>query len=117
MKTMSNGKITDKFLKAALKDCIVREQIFHTYLMETESIINSRPLTLVTNDSNDIEFLTPNHFLVAEHLQIKNLLQRQKRTQTCVQSRKQHKLWRTHFAKKWIKEYLPSLTERHIYEI
>ena len=92
MKTISNGKITKKSLKAALKDCIVRERIFHTYLMEIESIVNSRPLTLVTNDPNEIEFLTPNHFLVVKHLQIKNSLQRQKRTQICVQSRKQHKL-------------------------
>ena len=58
------SKDYQKCLKGALKDCIVTEETFHTYLMEIESIVNSGPLTPITNNPDDIESLTPNHFLV-----------------------------------------------------
>lgn len=35
-----------------------------TLMCEVESILNSRPLTEVSNDANDIEVLTPNHLLL-----------------------------------------------------
>ena len=59
-------KITKKCLKEALKDHIVSEETLHTYLEETESNVDSRPLTPVANNPNDIESLAPNHFLVSQ---------------------------------------------------
>ena len=35
-----------------------------TYLAEIESFINGRPLIPISDDVNDIEALTPNHFLL-----------------------------------------------------
>ena len=35
-----------------------------TFLTEVESIINSRPLTVTSDDINDLELITPYHLLI-----------------------------------------------------
>ena len=35
-----------------------------TFITEIESVLNSRPLTSVTDDLNDYNVLTPNHFIL-----------------------------------------------------
>ena len=42
---------------------VLRDEGLVTLLCEVESIINGRPITTVSGDSNDPELLTPNHFL------------------------------------------------------
>lgn len=39
-------------------------RFYHTVLVETEAIVNSRILTPVSDDLNDYEALTTNHFLI-----------------------------------------------------
>ena len=51
-------------LKAVVKDQLLHEDTLHTLLLEIESIVNSRPLTSVSDNINDLEPLTPNHFLI-----------------------------------------------------
>ena len=83
-------KITKKCLKAALKDCIVTEETLHTYLVEIASIANSCLLTPVTNDPNDIESLTRNHFLVGRALPNQRSIATTKKDTNLFE--KQHKL-------------------------
>ena len=49
--------------KIFYKTPIVSEDVLHTSLVEFENIINSRPLTPVTFDHDDLNPLTPNHLL------------------------------------------------------
>ena len=58
--------------------------------MEIASIANSRLLTPVTNDPNDIESLTPNHFLVGRALPNQRSIATTKKDTNLFE--KQHKL-------------------------
>ena len=37
-----------------------------TLMCEVESMLNQRPLTYASDDVNDYEYLTPNHFLIGK---------------------------------------------------
>ena len=83
-----------------------------TFLCEVESIVNSRPLTPVSDDPNDYEALTPNHFiLIKQH----NNLPLGDFDENDLASRKK---WRKVQAaieiywRRFIKEYIPSLNIR-----
>lgn len=81
-----------------------------TILAEIEAILNSRPLTPMTNDPNDLQPLTPGHFLVGKPL-------------TCINDvnipfTSKTKMWhkivglRNEFWKRWSKEYIAELQIR-----
>ncbi len=77
-----------------------------------EAIINSRPITKVSNDPNDLEPLTPNHLLL---LKVKPSMSPGFFDKADLYSRRR---WRQVqymadlFWKRWVKEYLPDLQER-----
>ena len=48
-------------LKAVVKDWLFLEDALHTLLLEIETIVNSRPLTFVSDNIDDLEHLTPNY--------------------------------------------------------
>ena len=52
-----------KILGAILSQQCLDDEGLHTLLCEVECILNSRPLTCVSPDADDLEPLTPNHFL------------------------------------------------------
>ena len=84
-----------------------------TLLTEVEALINSRPLTWVSDDVKDFEPLTPNHFLIGRSSSNlspcityeSNVMPRQRWRQ--VQSMTEQ------FWNRWRKEYLPTLTSRN----
>ena len=49
---------------AILGNRLVTEDVFSTTMCIVEQTLNARPLTPVSSDVNDIEALTPNHFLL-----------------------------------------------------
>lgn len=51
------GQVLHSVLKQQTQD----EEGLHTVLCEVEAILNSCPITMVTNDPLDLEALTPNH--------------------------------------------------------
>ncbi|XP_024881254.1 uncharacterized protein LOC112460690 [Temnothorax curvispinosus] len=83
-----------------------------TVLCEVEAILNSRPLTQLSADPNDLAYLSPGHFLVGTALNSfpchdlqdinKNRLTRWQRVEQI----------RQHFWHRWSTEYLNSLQER-----
>ena len=56
-------KSVKKTLKGIVKDRIFAEDCLYTFLYEVEAVLNSRPLTAISDDINDLESLMPNHLL------------------------------------------------------
>ena len=105
-------KQVKRAMKTVINDQVLPEETLHTVLVETEAIVNSRPLTPVSDDPNDYEALTPNHFLIGR-ASPNSLPGRFEERE--VNSRKR---WRMAQAladmiwRRWRKEYLPTLTMR-----
>lgn len=83
-----------------------------TVITQVESVLNSRPLTPLSSDPNDLEVLTPGHFLlqeppscIAEPLlpETRSLRNRWQMVQLIVQS----------FWKRWYIEYMGTLQSRY----
>ena len=89
------------------------DEMLSTFLTEVEGLLNSRPLTPVSDDPEDLEALTPNHFLIGR---ASPNLPPGVFSDSSVTSRKR---WRHaqrlvhHFWTRWRREYLPTLTVRH----
>ncbi|XP_064475786.1 uncharacterized protein LOC135389683 [Ornithodoros turicata] len=108
-------------VKDALKRCLGRQRLtfeeLTTALCEAECIVNCRPLTYVTSETEDLNPLTPADFLVGKHLTLlptpgevtpppsaKGLRQYLK-----VQRRHRSQFW-----SRWRKEYLLQLRSAHM---
>ena len=59
-------KITKRCLANITKDRPMAYQALVTFLAEMEIILNSRPLTQVSDDINDFNVLTPNQFILGK---------------------------------------------------
>lgn len=93
---------------------ILSYEEFYTFLTQVEALLNSRPLCTISADPNDLQPLTPGHFLVFEplispvanpdlsHLKLNRLSRWQ------LIQRLQSDFW-----KRWSLEYIHSLQERH----
>ena len=99
-------------LKAIAGKQCVNDETLLTFVAEAESLLNSRPLTSVSGNPDDLEALTPNHFLLGRSnpaipldvVTDKDL---------CSRKRWRHaQVMAQHFWKRWLREYLPKLTER-----
>ncbi|XP_066914820.1 uncharacterized protein [Clytia hemisphaerica] len=87
-----------------------------TILTEVEALLNSRPLTSVSDDTSDLDALTPNHFIIGR---ASTLLP------TCITYNDNvtpRKCWKQvqsitqQFWDRWRREYLPTLTARSVSE-
>ncbi|XP_043251669.1 uncharacterized protein LOC122396939 [Colletes gigas] len=86
---------------------------FNTLIIEIESILNSRPLTPLSSDPNDLQVLTPGHFLIGDALT--SLRERDFRdTPSNRLSSWQHvQKLKQNFWTRWYREYLNELTRRN----
>ncbi|XP_029671495.1 uncharacterized protein LOC115240471 [Formica exsecta] len=57
-------------LKRVLGETILTYEEMTTLLTQIEAVLNSRPLTLLTDDPKDLNALTPGHFLIGSTLAI-----------------------------------------------
>lgn len=99
-------------LTSVLKQQTLDDEALHTIFCEVEAILNDRPITRASDDSNDLEALTPNHILLLKGKPImppglfdRNDLYVRKRW-------KQIQYMAELFWKRWISEYLPLMQQR-----
>ena len=103
---------TKRVLKIIAGEQLVTDETLLTFFAEVESLLNSRPLTHLGGDCRDEEALTPNHFLLGRaslNLPPGIVVDRD----LCGRKAWKHaQVMTEHFWRRWIREYLPSLTER-----
>lgn len=101
-----------KILNSVVKQQTLNEEGLQTLMCEVEAVINSRPLTKVSDDPNDLETITPNHLLLMKTKPIippgifnaKDIYSRRRWRQVQYMAEL--------FWKRWTKEYLPELQQR-----
>ena len=101
-----------KVLNALVREQVLDDEGLSTCMCEAESIVNSRPLTKVSDDAHDLEPLTPNHLLLFRYSQSfppgifakEDIYSRRRWRQVQYLS---DVFWR-----RWVMEYLPTLQEK-----
>jgi len=104
--------IKTHFYKTAAEASMTFEEA-STLTSEIEAILNSRPLTALSNDPNDLSYLSPGHFLIGSTLTsypevdlIKTKINQLSRWQLVEKIRQD-------FWKRWSTEYLLNLQQRN----
>ncbi|XP_058816893.1 uncharacterized protein LOC131680191 [Topomyia yanbarensis] len=88
------------------------DEVLRNALLEVENIINSRPLTHVPIDHESSPALTPNHFLIGSSNGSKPLVPYDDSTTALRQTWKVSQMIANMFWKRWILDYLPTITRR-----
>jgi len=99
-------------LKRVVSDTALTFEEMYTVLAQIEAVMNSRPITPLSDDPNDLSYLTPGHFLVGDAL---TSVPQQNVTQLPINklSRWQriNQIYQ-HFWRRWSSEYLQQLQQR-----
>ncbi|CAK9799145.1 hypothetical protein ANTPLA_LOCUS1910 [Anthophora plagiata] len=93
-------------------DTLLTYEQLNTYVIEIEGILNSRPLSPLSSDPNDLQVLTPGHFLIGESLTSlpeTNLAELPSNRLSLWQHTQKIK---QHFWARWYKEYINELNIR-----
>jgi hypothetical protein len=88
------------------------DETFRNLLMEIQNVINSRPLTFIPLDHDNDEALTPNHFLLGSSNGIKPPGVFESHGPILRSAWKENQRLTDLFWKRFVKEYLPTLTRR-----
>lgn len=99
-------------LSVLLKEVAPKLEVFQSLLIESENIVNSRPLTHIPLSPQDPEPLTPNHFILGSTSSTQTPAEFDIRL---INLRKQWRILqnlKNGFWGRWIMEYLPDLTRR-----
>ncbi|XP_037827391.1 uncharacterized protein LOC119615458, partial [Lucilia sericata] len=108
----SGVKQAKHYLRRAIGKHILTYDELNTVVCQTEAILNSRPLTPLSSDPNDLRPLTPAHFLIGRPL---TSLPEPNLCTVNPSSLKSYKLiqWiQQHFWERWRKEYLNCLQQK-----
>lgn len=99
-------------LKRVLGNERLRHDEFNTIIAQVESCLNSRPLVPLTNNPEDLDILTPGHFLIGSSLMA--LPQEDVRRVNSGRLQRYQHLCQIvqHFWDKWSREYLSQLQQR-----
>ncbi|XP_018374531.1 PREDICTED: uncharacterized protein LOC108768562 [Trachymyrmex cornetzi] len=113
----ANIKNVKAHLKTVIRDTLLSFEELSTVLIQIEAILNSRPLCPLSNDPEELEVLTPGHFLIGtslltipEQSVIDEPTNRIGRYQLL--SQLQQSFW-----KRWSSEYVAQLQQRSKWQI
>lgn len=101
-----------RILNALVKEQTLTDDSLQTLLCEVESIINDRPITSPSDDSRDLEPLTPNHLLLMKVQPNMPPGTFNKDDQYARRRWRQVQYLADLFWTRWTREYLPLLQER-----
>ena len=104
-------KAAKRALRSILGNADVTDEELHTAICGAESLLNSRPITYVSADVNDLTPLTPNPFLC----QLRGRFAPEALNDTAINPRKRwHRIQQllSQFWKRWRREFLPTLNSR-----
>lgn len=91
---------------------VTSEQVLRNVLKECVGIVNSRPLTFVSVDSNEAEALTPNHFILGDSGRLAVPCEIAENEKFLTRNWKTGQMLINQFWVRWIQEYLPTITRR-----
>ena len=106
-------KSAKKAIRAILGDADVWDEELHTAICGAERLMNSRPITYVSSDHNDLSPLTPNHFLAG---QLGGQFAPEALDETVYNPKKRwHRVQQLlkMFWKRWRREFLPRINLRN----
>ena len=95
-----------------MNEQVLTDPQLHTLFTEAENIVNSRPLTHISDDINDLTALTPNHVLLGMHQNWGFVTDTSSDEVNSRRKWKQVQALRERFWNQWKLQYLPSLTKR-----
>ena len=94
-------------LRAVLGRLLVTEDVLQTVITEVESVVNSRPLTYVSTETDSLEALTPSHLLLGRPaIQLPPGLVTDDGIR-CRRIWRQSRALANQFWSRWLKEYVP----------
>lgn len=105
-------KSAKKAMRSILGNADIYDEELHTAICGAENLLNSRPITVISSDSNDLSPLTPCHFLTG---QIGGKFAPEVNREEIFDPRKRwHRVQQllSQFWKRWRREFLPSLNTR-----
>ena len=105
-------RMVRKLMCSMLKEQTITDEGLQTLFCEIEAVMNSRPISRVSGDPNDLEALTPNHLLLMKSNPMLPPVLAEETGPHVKRRWKQIQYLAEIFWKRWLKEYLPMLQER-----
>ena len=95
-----------------MSEKVLTDSQLATLMTEVESVINSRPVTHISEDPNDLDALTPNYLLLGQHRMWSSFCDIAESDILSRRRWKQVQTLKLTFWNRWRREYLPTLTKR-----